>query len=201
MISFIRGTLREVLMDTVVVESGGVGFEIRIPGSVFPSLPQTGEEVKIYTYLYVREDEMSLFGFWTRDELNVFRQLITVSGIGPKGALAILSTMTADALRIAVINEDAKSISASPGIGLKTAQKLIIELKGKLGELHDSGYAIPAALQNLDTTDARSEAIAALTALGYSNAEAVSAVRQVDYTEDMDAEAVLKASLKHLTFM
>lgn len=201
MISFVRGILEEVLTDTIVVECGGVGFEIRIPGNVYALLPQQGETVKIYTYLHVREDEMSLFGFATRDELEVFRQLITVSGIGPKGALAILSTMTADALRIAVMNEDAKSISASPGIGLKTARKLIIELKGRLGELQDSAHAIPEALQNIDLSDSRAEAVAALTALGYSNSEATAAVRQVDYTEDMDAEAVLKASLKHLTFL
>lgn len=201
MISFVRGILEEVLADTIVVECGGVGFEIHVPAAVYTSLPQQGETVKIYTYLYVREDEMSLFGFAARDEMEVFRQLITVSGIGPKGALAILSTMTVDALRLAVMNEDAKSISAAPGIGIKTAKKLIIELKGKLGELQDSAHTIPEALQSVDLSDARAEAVAALTVLGYSNSEAVTAVRQVDYTEDMDAETVLKASLKYLTFL
>jgi Holliday junction DNA helicase RuvA len=201
MISFVKGILAEVLEDTIVVENNGIGFEIRAAGSVFAALPHTGEEVKIYTYLYVREDEMSLFGFESRDELNVFRQLITVSGIGPKGALAILSTLNVNELRVAVMNEDAKSISASPGIGLKTAQKLIIELKGKLGEATDGGASILEALQTPDVTDARGEAVAALTALGYSNSEAVLAVKKVEFTPDMDAEAVLKASLKHLTFM
>lgn len=201
MISFIRGRLEDVLIDCIVVESNGVGFEIRVPGSVLQSLPQQGEEVKIYTYLHVREDEMSLFGFASREEQNIFKQLITVNGIGPKGGLAILSTLSLDELRIAVMNEDAKAISASPGIGLKTAQKLIIELKGKLGELADASNAIPKALQTFDTSGSRSEAIAALVALGYSNTEAVAAVRKVEYVDGMDSEAVLKASLKHLTFM
>lgn len=201
MISFVKGILSEVLEEEIVVENHGVGYAVRFPTGMISALPAIGEEVKIYTYLYVREDEMSLYGFICRDDLKVFRLLITVSGIGPKGALAILSTMTADDLRFAVMNDNAKAISAAPGIGLKTAQKLIIELKGKLGEMSIKGGDIPAYLKDTDITDARAEAIAALVSLGYSNSEAVLAVRKVDYQEGMDSEAVLKASLKHLTFI
>lgn len=200
MISFVKGILSEILEEAVVVENNGIGFEIRIPAGDFGSLPAVNEEIKVYTYMYVREDEMSLYGFLTRDELSVFRQLITVSGIGPKGALAILSTLSADDLRFAVMNDNAKAISASPGIGLKTAQKLIIELKGKLGEMKGA-QGMAEALVQTDITDARSEAVAALVSLGYSNAEAVLAVRKVEYYDGMDAESILKASLKHLTFM
>lgn len=201
MISFVKGILSEVFEDIIVIENNGVGFEIRVPLSVINYLPNTGEEIKVYTYMHVREDEMSLFGFLSRDDMNVFKQLITVSGIGPKGALAILSTISADDLRYAVISDDAKSISAAPGIGIKTAQKLIIELKGKLGDMTFKNNDIPDFLKQSDMSDARSEAIAALVSLGYSNAEAVSAVKLAEYKEGMDAEDILKASLKHLTFI
>lgn len=199
MISFIKGQLSEILEDCIVVENQNIGFEIRIPSRSIGQLPALDEEVKIYTYMYVKEDEISLYGFTSRDDVFIFKQLITVSGIGPKGALAILSTLSSDEIRLAVMNEDAKSVSKAPGVGLKTAQKMIIELKGKLGEVKSSGNDIPAVLKTQDLSDSRAEAIAALTALGYSNSEAVAAVKAVDYEEGMDAEAVLKASLKHLT--
>lgn len=201
MISFVKGLLSEVFEDVIIIENNGVGFEIHVPLSVINYLPNIGEEIKVYTYMHVREDEMSLFGFLSRDDMNVFKQLITVSGIGPKGALAILSTISADDLRYAVISDDAKSISAAPGIGIKTAQKLIIELKGKLGDMALKNNDIPEFLKQTDTSDARSEAAAALVSLGYSNAEAVSAVKKVEYKDGMDSEAILKASLRHLTFI
>lgn len=201
MISFVKGTLSEILEEELVIENQGIGYAVRFPAGMTAALPAIGEEIKIYTYLYVREDEMSLYGFMCRDDLRVFRLLLTVSGIGPKGALAILSAMTADDLRFAVMNDNAKAISAAPGIGLKTAQKLIIELKGRLGDMSIKGGEVPEYLADTDITDARSEAIAALVSLGYSNSEAVLAVKKVDYQEGMDAEAVLKASLKHLTFI
>ncbi|MCM1467825.1 MAG: Holliday junction branch migration protein RuvA [Alistipes sp.] len=203
MISFIRGELVEVLEDTVVVENNGMGYNVKVPMSVLADMPQCGMEVKLFTYLYVREDAVNLFGFLSRDDLDIFKMMLGVSGIGPKGALAILSTMTANELRLAVVSDDAKAISKSPGVGLKTAQKLIIEMKGRISlpEYGGNPAALLAAGQENVANDARAEAIAALTALGYSNSEAVLAVKKVDFTEDMDAEAVLKASLKHLTFL
>lgn len=202
MISFIRGELVEVLDDTVVVDNNGMGYNIKVPMDVLAQLPGIGRQIKLFTYMYVREDAMNLYGFLSRDDLDIFKLVLGVSGIGPKGALAILSTMTPDELRIAVVSDDAKAISKAPGIGLKTAQKLIIEIKGRIS-MPDFGTG---AVQLLPTAqkvenDARTEAIAALMALGYSNSEAVLAVKKVEFQDDMDAEAVLKASLKHLTFL
>ncbi len=203
MIHFVKGKLDTVSENMVVVENGGIGFEIMVPLSVVPSLPQTGNEVKIYTYTYVREDALQLYGFLTRDELSMFRLLITVSGIGPKGALGILSVMDADALRFAILADDAKSISKAPGIGAKTASKLILELKDKMDfeeavtHVLDQGQA-EAAGGVSDGGMAANDAIQALVALGYTSTEAVKAVKKVEVTADMTVEDILKAGLKNL---
>lgn len=204
MISFIRGELSEIFENTVVVDNNGVGYNVEVPFSVFNGLPSVGSQVKLYTYLNVREDAMKLFGFLTRDDLNIFKLLIGVSGIGPKGALAILSTMTPNDLRIAVMSDDAKAIAKAPGVGLKTAQKLIIEAKGKIevpDYMEDSGTVSGGGVLAPAEGDPRAEAIAALNALGYSNSEAVMAVKKVEFVDGMDAEDVLKASLKNLAFL
>ncbi len=203
MIHFVKGKLDTVSENMVVVENGGIGFEIMVPLSVVSSLPQTGNEVKIYTYTYVREDALQLYGFLTRDELSMFRLLITVSGIGPKGALGILSVMDADALRFAILADDAKSISKAPGIGAKTASKLILELKDKMDfeeavtHVLDQGQA-EAAGGVSDGGMAANDAIQALVALGYTSTEAVKAVKKVEVTADMTVEDILKAGLKNL---
>lgn len=132
MISYIKGELAEILPDVIVVEANGIGYNIYVPGSVPGELPSVGSEVKIYTYMNVKEDECSLFGFLTRDDLSMFKMLICVNGIGPKAALGALSNITADDLRFAVLADDVAAIKALPGIGPKTAQKIIIELKDKL---------------------------------------------------------------------
>lgn len=132
MYAYIKGTLEETGEDYIVVEAGGIGYQIFTTGQTFQYLPSMGEEVKVYTYLHVREDAMILFGFLTKDDLFVFRLLLGVSGIGPKGALAVLSVMTTDDLRFAVLGDDAKAIAKAPGVGAKTAQRLILELKDKL---------------------------------------------------------------------
>ncbi len=202
MISYIKGELVEVTEDSVVLDHGGMGFSIMMPGSILAKLPAIGSELKVHTYLYVKEDVLGLYGFLTKDDLKVFKLLITVSGIGPKGALAILSTMSSDDLRFAVLAGDAKTISKTPGIGSKTAQKLIIELKDKLKiedvlDGADGGYEAQSDMA--DT--AAAEAVMALTALGYSAADATRAVKLVDNAGDMDSEALLKAALKKLAFM
>lgn len=201
MISFVRGELVEIFDDVVVVDNNGMGYNVKVPMSVVSQLPVIGSQVKLFTYLYVREDAMNLYGFFTRDDLNIFKLLIGVSGIGPKGALAILSTMTPNDLRVAVMSDDAKLIATAPGVGLKIAQKLIIEMKGKISLPDYMNDSLEGMSTTIGGEDPRSEAIAALVALGYSNSEAVIAVKKADYIEGMDAEAVLKASLKHLTFM
>ena len=202
MIAYVKGELAEVTEETIVVESGGIGYEISVPYTVINRLPASGREVKIYTYMYVREDAMKLFGFLSKDDLKVFKLLITVNGIGPKGALGILSSITTDDLRFAVLADDVKAISKAPGIGTKTAKKLILELKDKL-KLEEAFEARLAHTEEgkaeaVNMESIRSEAVMALTALGYSNTDALKAVRQVELTEDMTVEELLKKSLKFM---
>ena len=201
MISYIKGELTEVFEDTVVVETNGIGYNIRVPGSVLDRLPSVGSSVRIYTYLYVKEDAMNLFGFLSRDDLSVFKLLLNVSGIGPEGALAILSTIGPDDLRFAVLSEDVKTISSAPGIGAKTAKRLIIELKDKLklAEVFETALANKekASSEN-DVLLAKNEAVEALVALGYASAQAMKAVQQVENAEEKDSEQILKEALKKL---
>ena len=132
MYAYIKGELAEVYPDFIVIETGGIGYQVFITGQTFSYLPAVGEEIKVYTYLYLREDAMILYGFLTRDDLELFKLLLSVSGIGPKAGIAILSVLDADDLRFAVLSGDAKAIAKAPGIGNKTAQRVILELKDKL---------------------------------------------------------------------
>ena len=202
MISYIKGELVEVTENSIVLDHQGMGFSIMMPGSILDKLPQIGSELKVHTYLYVKEDILDLYGFITRDDLKIFKLLITVNGIGPKGALAILSALSPDDLRFAVLAGDAKTRSTAPGIGSKTAQKLILELKDKLkieDVLDGAGEGYVSQDNMADTASA--EAVMALTSLGYSAADATRAVRMVENVQSMDSEAILKAALKKLAFM
>lgn len=200
MIAYVKGILTEVYEDSIVLEQGGIGYDIQIPASLFEELPPCGSEVKVYTYFYVREDVVSLYGFLNRDDLNIFRLLLTVSGIGPRGALGILSAITPDNLRFAILSDDSKTIAKAPGIGVKTAKRLIIELKDKLNlsEALELSREHAEHTEEALTENIRTEAVEALTALGYSGAEALRAVKQVELTEDMTVEELLKASLKKI---
>lgn len=205
MISYVRGILAEKEKDRIVVEAGQIGFGIFVPLTTLELLPSLGTEVRIYTHLQVKEDDMSLYGFLSRQDLEMFRRLIGVNGIGPKGALAILSSLRTEDLRLAILTGDAKAIAKAPGVGARTAQRIILDLKDKvsaeevLSSLTEStGETISQAPLPLE---ASREAVEALVALGYSNLEASKAVKSVQATEDMDAEAVLKASLKYLAFL
>ncbi|MBQ2288575.1 MAG: Holliday junction branch migration protein RuvA [Lachnospiraceae bacterium] len=198
MIHFVRGKLEETGNDYVVLDNHGIGYLIYTPSSVLNELPNRGETVRMYTYMYVREDQMTLYGFLTRDDLQIFKLLISISGIGPKGALGILSTISPDQFRIAVISGDSKAISKAPGIGPKTAQKLIIELKDKL-KLEDvfEEEDVPSTSDSLDH-NAQKEAMMALVSLGYSESEAFGALKKIHATPDMDSEALLKLALKQM---
>lgn len=202
MYSYIKGELVEILDDVIVVEAGQIGYNIHIPASMIDNFTGTGQEVKIYTYLQVKEDDMQLYGFLTRDDLNIFKLLLGVNGIGPKGALAVLSVMTPDDLRFAVLGEDAKSIAKAPGIGNKTAQRVILELKDKIS-LEDAFAAKTEhiAEQQSITSTVKNEAVQALTALGYSSSEALKAINGVELTEDITVEEVLKQALKQMAFL
>lgn len=205
MYSYIKGELSEIVAENhIVVENGGIGYNIYIPEQVLSLLPGVGEEVKIYTYLCVREDAFILYGFLTRDDLNVFKLLIGVSGIGPKGALAILSVMSTDDLRFAVLSDDAKAIAKAPGVGNKTAQRLIIELKDKLS-LEDAFEQklshTQEAVSGNGLKGIRNEAVEALVSLGYSSTEALKVLRDIEITEDSSVEDILKLALKQMAFL
>lgn len=199
MISFVRGEVSEIGEGLVVVDTGHIGYEIFVPSSVIGGLPPVGGTVKLYTWFQVREDGMALYGFLTRDDLDTFKLLLKVSGVGPKAAMNVLSAMTPDEFRFAVLADDVKSICAAPGLGPKTAKKIILELKDKfdLGDAFEkkiaNDHGADAAPAN---EDAKSEAIQALVALGYSSADAFRAVKSLEDTQDMDAGAILKAALK-----
>lgn len=202
MIAYVKGVVAEIAEDNLVLEANGIGYNIRISTGTAGLLPGPGEEIKIYTYTWVREDAFQLYGFLTRDDLEIFKKLITVNGIGPKGGLAILSVMSADELRFAVLSGDAKEIARAPGIGKKTAERVILDLKDKVS-LEDTlhgGNPAGALSQALDaeTENAGKEAVEALTALGYSASEALRAVKGVSVTEEMDAGDILKQALKRL---
>ena len=203
MISYIRGELASIEADKVIVDVGGVGYGIFMPVQTMSLLPPVGNEVKIYTYLNVKEDAMQLFGFLTRDALAVFKLLIGVSGIGPKGGQAILSVLSPDDLRFAVMANDVKAISFAPGIGKKTAEKLIVELKDKLrieDALEHAASGEQIYVERSGGNEIQSDAVQALVALGYGSTEALKAVKKVEITEVSTVEDVLKQALKYMMF-
>ena len=204
MISFIKGKLVHIYENVIIVENNGIGYEIFVPVSVIGNMPLVGSEVMIYTYMHVREDALQLFGFLDRDTLEIFKLLITVSGIGPKGAMGVLGTLSADDIRYAVMAEDAKTIAKAPGIGAKTASKVVIELKDKL-KMRDVAENISSEIDGQQSIfddggskQAVSDAIEALVSLGYSATEATKAVRKADAGDDVTVEELLKLSLKYL---
>lgn len=211
MISYVKGPLVAIEEDAIVVEAGHIGLSIHVPVSLLPELPGLGKEVTVYTYFQVREDAMTLYGFLHSQDRDMFRQLIGVNGIGPKGALGILSVLRPDDLRLAIVSEDVKALAKAPGIGNKTAQRLILDLKDKISMEDVLGNMAYTAGLDTETAgsgvsmsgmaEAAKEAVQALVALGYTNSEASRAVKQVEVTDGMTSEDVLKASLKHLSFL
>lgn len=199
MIGFVKGRIDEITEDNVVVDIGGIGCNVKISGETAAQLSGINEEVKLYTYTCVREDSFQLYGFLTRDDLEIFKKLITVNGIGPKGGLAILSVMSADNLRFAIISGDAAAIAKAPGIGKKTAERVILDLKDKVS-IEDTFVSGKMTQSNEKTADnqAKKEAVEALTALGYSASDALHAVNMVSFEEGMSVETILKLALKNM---
>ncbi len=199
MIAFVKGKIEDLSEENVVVDVGGVGINVKISAGTFHLLPGIGGEVKLYTYTSVREDAFNLFGFLTRDELELFKKLITVNGIGPKGGLSILSVMSADELRFAIVSGDGAAIAKAPGIGKKTAERVILDLRDKVS-LEDTlihkemQVSAPGGQDN----HAVNEAVEALTALGYSATDALQAVKKVPADDNMDVETLLKLALKNM---
>ncbi|MDO5362166.1 MAG: Holliday junction branch migration protein RuvA [Eubacteriales bacterium] len=202
MIAFVRGTAADMTENSVIVETaGGIGYEIYMTGTDLGRL-HIGEQVKIHTYHQVREDAMLLFGFSSKDDLSMFKLLLCVNGVGPKAALGVLSAVSADELRFAILSDDVKTLSKAPGIGKKTAQKLILELKDKLKleeafELKLAHEQEAAGGVSGEASDGRQEAVEALVALGYSSTDAMRAVRSVTDVPADDVEGLLRAALKN----
>lgn len=203
MISYLRGKyLDRTDEGNIIIDVNGIGFEVNVTAEVLGRIEHNiDEETEIYTYMQVKEDGMSLFGFTSLDEISVFKKIIGVSGIGPKGAMSILSTMSREQLILAVIEENSDIIAKAPGIGKKTAAKLVLELKDKF-KLEDA-LSSGASFKTTDVVQAQNDssivkdAIAALVALGYSAAESTKAVRSVELTEGMTVDTLLSMSLKN----
>ena len=199
MIAYISGALVSAGENYIVIDNHGMGYRIFVSGKFLEHIPAYGTQIKIYTHMYIREDELTLYGFHSEEELSVFRILIGISGVGPKVAMAILTALTIQELQLAVISEDAKTISKANGVGTKGASRIILELKDKLKmeDMMDAAYEQSIA-QNTQDVNAARDAILALVNLGYSSSEAALAVKKIGDTGQMDTEAILKAALKKL---
>lgn len=199
MIAYLKGDVAGIYEGQIVIEVSGIGYNVFMPQSSIDTIKGIGSQLKIYTYLSVREDAMWLYGFLTKDDLDFFKLLIQVSGIGPKGALGVLSVMSVDDLKFSILSSDSKTISKAPGVGAKTAQRIIIELKDKISLEETFEHKLSQTQENdSDLTGIRQEAVEALCALGYSSTDALRACRQVDIGENDDVEKVLKSALKYL---
>ena len=203
MIASVKGKLEGVTTESVIIDVNGLGVEAIVPTTVINLLPKIDENIKLHTYLHVREDVMQLYGFLEKEDLDFFKLLITVNGIGPKAAIAILSSMPTDILTFAILSEDTKTIQKAQGIGAKTAKKLVLELKDKVGIIktpQNTGSKIydNSALTIGINSEIKDEAVQVLTALGYSQTEAVKAISTVEMYEEMTSEELVKLSLKNL---
>lgn len=191
MIATLEGTLEYRGVDSVIINVGGIGFQVHVPGSTLSQLGAIKDKVSLYTHLHLREDNVSLYGFASEEELGLFKNLISVSGIGPKAALALLSALNPEQLAMAIASGNVDVISQVPGIGKKIAGRLVVELKGKLEREWKKGAVLPLAAENTD-------AIAALTNLGYSLREATQAVSNLPDSAELSLEEKVKMALQQL---
>ncbi len=206
MISYLRGNIIDWTEDGVaVLEVNGVGYEINVPARSLGRISTAKEELEFFTYMSVKEDGISLFGFDSKEEMQLFKKIISVSGVGPKGGLSILSCMNREQFINAVLSDDDAAISKANGIGKKTAQKIVLELKDKFSLADAFGRAavsteLPASIgmDSEEIKSVRQDAIAALVALGYTNSESMKAVRSVEITPEMSVDRVLKIALKNI---
>ena len=199
MISYIKGSLEYIGDGNLIVETGGVGYGIFISPMTASTLPPLHSQIKIYTYMNVKEDGISLFGFNQMEDLELFNKLLTVSGIGPKGALGLLGFMPASQIIMAIVTDDVATLSKAPGVGKKTAQRLVLDLKDKFKN-EDFVKSIAQEIggeADFSVAGDKAEAMEALLALGYNRSEAVKAVASV-YKDGMDTQAVLKSALKKM---
>lgn len=201
MIGYLRGELAENRLGQIVIDVSGVGYEVTVSEKTRENLPDIGNPVKIFTYMSVREDGVSLFGFARKDEQDMFYKLISVSGVGPKGALAILSVFEVPDLKYAILSEDAAKIAKAPTIGKKTAERIIIDLKDKIDRSEILGISpsdSASTSDNAKLAPAAEDAIDALIALGYDKNASKKAVMSVEGSEELDTSAILKQALQFL---
>ncbi|GAW92722.1 Holliday junction branch migration protein RuvA [Calderihabitans maritimus] len=197
MIAYLRGNLQDKAADNIVVEVGGIGYQVIVPAGVLAKLPPPGQSVMVHTYLHVREDGLQLFGFLDLGELELFKTLLSVSGMGPKNAIAALSTMPAEQIRQAIITENVNALTNIPGIGKKTAQRLILELKDKLGKQLKEEVLVSTAQGE---TSALNDALEALIQLGYSPQEIQGLLRKglKELGQNVQANDLVRFVLKQL---
>jgi Holliday junction DNA helicase RuvA len=191
MIASLEGIIDAVIKDSLIVNVNGIGFKIAVTTTVLSEMGITGREVKLYTHFHIREDDMSLFGFGSLDELKLFETLISVSGLGPKTGMAMLSAMSADQVAMAIASGSVEILTTIPGIGKKTADRLILELKDKVGGVMISSPAGKAAQENADV-------VSALVSLGYSVQETTRAVNALPSGKKLTLENKVKLALQYL---
>lgn len=197
MYAYIYGQIVEKEPENLIVEANQIGYNIHIAPGMVSRFPEVGQMAKIYTYTSVREDAFWLYGFTSKDELNLFKLLITVSGIGPKGAMGILSVMDVDTLRLAILSQDAKMIAKAPGVGAKSASRIVLELKDKV-KPEDVIGSSPQSEDSSAAAIVRQEASEALVALGYTVSDAYRVLQQIEITEENTVEDVIKAALRRM---
>lgn len=199
MYSYIRGTLVRRTDETIVVDNNGIGYEIICPFSLSSEFGPCGEEVTVFVYQSVKEDDISLFGFVTQEEKDMFLLLITVSSVGPKGAMSVCAQMKPDKLAMAVMSGDVKSLTSVKGLGKKTAERIILELRDKLKKVGKDSASTSIAASSVSVTDQSvfDDATNALIVLGYKEDDARSAV-SASYTEGITLEELIKSSLKKM---
>ena len=200
MVSFVSGKLREILTDKIVVETNGIGFGIYFPASNFANLPAIDSDIKVFTYMHVKEDEMSLYGFLTREDREMFLKLLTVSGVGPKGALNIISTLGFSTLMKAIASEDSKLIASVQGIGAKTASKICIELGDKVRKMNFEGKLDIIKQNNTENQKInalKDEVAEAMVKLGFKEARAREILNTIDITGTETTSEILKLALKN----
>ena len=198
MFHYISGVAAELLPGMAVIDCGGVGFQVNTSAYTLSQL-RAGEKVKLYTFVYIREDTFEIYGFSGKIEKHCFEMLLGVSGVGPKAALAILSVNTPEGLVMAIVTGNEKAITAAPGVGKKIAQRVILELKDKMAKETESGAIPAAAMQTVPVSDRSKlgDASAALAVLGYSTPEINAALKQVPIDE-LSLEEIIKAALKQM---
>lgn len=197
MIYDVRGTLTYTDINYAVVECGGVGFKCFVSMTTLKELPPLGKEANLYTYLSVREDAMDLFGFATQQELDAFKLLITVSGVGPKAAMAVLSVLPPDRLSIAVSSGDVKSIQSAQGVGKKTAERIVLELKDKMLGIAPSNAAAVQSIQAVASNSDAQEAVEVLVSLGFNQSDAATVVGAMD--KGLSVDDMIRKGLKQLS--